>query len=154
MLDTFRSQQEDTRRRLRERLAGTASLRKHDFDAMMRGILALQEQREERVKETVRRYLAEQRASARSLGDALASGGTGMRDVAARLHEFEVTQEARASELASALAECRREQERVSSALDRVLSNGPAIRVMDLKAALKTIQPVHPTGTESERVQT
>ncbi len=84
----------------------------------------------------------------------MAGRETGMVDVATRLRAFGVTQEARASELRGALAECRREQERVSSALGQLLSNGPSIRVMDLKATLKTIQPQHPTGRERERVRT
>lgn len=153
-LETFRGEREEMRSRLRESLAKTASLRKRDFDAMMRGLLALQEQREERVKGMVRSYLAEQRTAARSLGEALAGRETNMVDVAARLRAFGVTQEARASELRSALAECRREQERVTSALGQLLSNGPSIRVMDLKATLKTIQPQQPTVREREMVRT
>lgn len=151
-LEAFRGDREELRSRLRESLAKTASLRKRDFDALMRGLLSLQEQREQRVKGMVRSYLAEQRASARSLGDALAGRETGMVDMATRLRAFGVTQEARASELRSALAECRCEQERVSSALGQLLSNGPSIRVMDLKATLKTIQPQQPR--ERERVGT
>lgn len=153
-LDTVRGQREEMRSRLREALAKTASLRKRDFDAMMRGLLSLQEQRQERVKEMVHSYLVAQRTAARSLEEALAGRGTNMVDIAARLRAFGATQEARASELRSALAEFRREQERVTSALGQLLSNGPSIRVMDLKATLKTIQPQHPTGRERERVRT
>jgi hypothetical protein len=42
----------------------------------------------------------------------------------------------------------------VTSALGQLLSNGPSIRVMDLKATIKTIQPQHPTVRERERVRT
>lgn len=147
-LEMFRDQREELRGRLREALAKTASLRRRDFDAMMRGLLALQERRQERVKGMVRLYLTEQRAAARSLGEALAGRETNMVNVAARLRAFGATQEARASEFRSALAEFRREQERVTSALDQLLSNGPAIRVTDLRATLKTIQPQQPRERE------
>jgi len=73
MLETFRSQREAMRSRLREALARAASLRKRDFDTMMEGILARQEAREMQIKETMRDYLQEQRLLAATLKEILSA---------------------------------------------------------------------------------
>ena len=73
MLETFRSQREAMRTRLREALARAASLRRRDFDTMMEGILARQEARELQIKETMRDYLREQRVLAATLKETLSA---------------------------------------------------------------------------------
>ena len=71
MLEAFRSQREAMRIQLRETLARAASLRRRDFDAMMQGILVGQEERQERIKEAMRGYLSEHKATAQALKEAL-----------------------------------------------------------------------------------
>lgn len=153
MLDAFRGQREEMRSRLREGLATTASLRKRDFDAMMHGFQSLQDERQEQVKAMLRGYLAEQRTSARALKEAVAAGDTNkIEDVAALLRAFGAKQEERAQQIKGILAEFRRQQERLASALGQLLSNGASIRVADLKAALRAIQPSHLSVKETLRV--
>lgn len=153
MLDGFRHEREEMRNRLREALAKTASLRKRDFDAMMRGILSLQERRQEQVKQMMRAYLAEQRTSAQALKEAVAGGqGEKLEALAAWLRAFGTRQEERAGEIKAVLAELGREQERMASALGQLLSNGTSIRVPDLKAALRAIQPEQLSATGARRV--
>lgn len=147
MLEAFRSQREAMRTRLREALARAASLRRRDFDAMMQGILARQEAREQAIKETMRDYLREQRALAAALREALARGeadrvGT-VKEILGRITARRQEQE---WEVRTLLAEFRKEQEQVARALGGFLSNGGCIKVKDFKATLRTIQACHRAG--------
>ena len=142
MLETFRSQREAMRTQLRETLAQAASLRKRDFEAMMRELLDSQEARERAVKETMRGYLQEQREMATTLKEAL-TGGEAERigTVKELLEGIEARREKREREVKSLLADYQREQEEITRALGGFLSNGGSVRAKEFKAALKAIQP-------------
>jgi len=141
MLETFRSQREAMRTQLRETLARTACLRKRDFDAMMRELLARQHAREGAVKETMRDYLAEQRALAATLREAL-DGGDAERvgSVKEVLRRIEARRQAREQQVKGLLAEYRREQEEMARALKGLLSNGGSVKIKEFKATLRAIQ--------------
>jgi hypothetical protein len=140
MLETFRGQREAMRARLRETLARAASLRRRDFDAMMQGVLTRQEERERAVKETLRGHLAEERALAADLKEALTRGETeGVGTVKALLEGIATKREAREREVRALLGELQGEQEETARALGQLLSNG-SVRVREFKAALKAIQ--------------
>ena len=139
LLESFRGQREAMRTQLRETLARAASLRRRDFDAMMQGILARQEAREGAVKETMRDYLAEQRALAAALREALA-GAEGIGTVKGLLEGIATEREAREREVRVLLAEFQREQEEIAGALGGLLSDGGAVKVKEFKATLRAIQ--------------
>jgi hypothetical protein len=139
MLETFRGQREAMRTQLRESLAQAASLRKRDFDAMMHGILASQEEREKAVKETMRGYLAEQREMAAALKEALARGeAERIESVKELLKGIEAGRGER--EVRTLLAEFQYEQDELARALGGLLSNGGPVRVKEFKATLRAIQ--------------
>ncbi|MBI2881041.1 MAG: hypothetical protein HYY21_05605 [Candidatus Tectomicrobia bacterium] len=141
MLETFRTQREAMRARLREVLARAASLRKRDFDAMMRRILARQEEREQAVKETMRGYLREQRTMAADLKEALAGAGAErVGTVKELLAGLTARRQEREQEVKDLLAEYRREQEEMSRAVGTLLSNGGSLSVKEFKATLRAIQ--------------
>lgn len=141
MLETFRGQREAMRARLRETLAQAAHLRKCDFDTMMGGILLRQEERERAVRETMRGYLREQREMAAALKQALARGETErIGSVKELLKGIETRREEREREIRTLLAEFRMEQEEMSGALHRLLSNGGSVRAKEFKATLRAIQ--------------
>lgn len=141
MLESFRSQREVMRARLRESLARAASLRKCDFDTMMGGILVRQGERERAIKETMRGYLREQREMATALKQALALGETErIGSVKELLKGIETRREERERDVRTLLAEFRREQEEMSRALHRLLSDGGSVRVKEFKATLRAIQ--------------
>jgi phage-related tail protein len=176
MLEAFRSQREAMRTQLRDTLAMAASLRRRDFDAMMQAILAGQEERQERVKEAMRGYLSEHKATAQALKEALslrlgrtqaglpvcdAQAGLPACDAQAGLAngeakrietveellgEIMARQEKREREVRALLAEFQREQEEMAHALGGLLSNGGSIKVKDFKATLRTIQACHRAG--------
>mgnify|MGYP001561423793 CR=1 FL=1 len=154
MLETFRGQREAMRAQVRETLARAASLRKRDFDAMMRGVLARQEEHERAVKETIRDYLAEQKALAATLRGALDGGGAErIGSLKELLREIETSREARELEVKRLLAGYRREQEELARALQRLLSNGSSVRVKEFRATLKAIQAGKGEGGSDGREQ-
>jgi hypothetical protein len=162
MLETFRSQREAMRSRLREALARASSLRKHDFDTMMEGVLARQEARELQIKETMRDYLREQRVLAATLKDTLSAHlGRTQAEPARRdaeragaveelLGGIMARRQGREREVRFLLAEFQREQEEIARALEGLLSNGGSLKVKEFKAALKLVHahrtPCPPRG--------
>lgn len=141
MLEAFRGQREAMRTQLRETLARASSLRRRDFDAMMQGILARQEEREKAVKRMVKAYLREQREMAMGLRERLAkSESEGIGDFKAMVEDIRARQLERELEIKTLLADFRREEEEVTSALRGLLSNGGSMRVSDFKATLRAIQ--------------
>lgn len=138
MLEAFRSQREAVRARLRETLARAASLRKRDFDAMMQELLDRQEARETAVKETMRDYLAEQRALAAALREAVA-GAEGIATIKELLAKMGARREEREREVKGLLADYRREQEEMARALEGLLSNGGSVKVKEFRAVLRAI---------------
>jgi hypothetical protein len=152
MLDAFRSQREAMRIQLRETLARAASLRRRDFDAMMQGILVGQEERQERIKEAMRGYLSEHKATAQALKEALSlrlgrtqaglANGEAKRieTVEELLGGIVARRQQREQEVTALLAEFQREQEEVARALGGLLSNGGSLKVKEFKATLKLIQ--------------
>ena len=162
MLETFRSQREAIRSRLREALARAASLRRRDFDTMMEGILARQEARELQIKETMRDYLREQRVLAATLKETLSAHlgrpqAEPARSDAERARAGEellggimTRRQAREREVRALLAEFQREQEEIARALEGLLSNDGCLKVKEFKAALKLVRdhgtPCAPRG--------
>jgi hypothetical protein len=159
MLEAFRSQRETMRTRLREALARAASLRRRDFDAMMQGILVGQEERQERIKEAMRGYLSEHKATAQALKEALSlrlgrtqaglpAAQAGLANgEAKRIETVEellggivARRQQREQEVTALLAEFQREQEEMAHALGGLLSNGGSLKVKEFKATLKLIR--------------
>lgn len=155
MLETFRSQREAMRSRLREALARAASLRRRDFDVMMQALLARQEAREQAIKEMMRDYLQEQRMLAGTLKDALSahlartqaeptrSDAERARAVEELLGGIMARRQAREREVRALLAEFQREQEEIARTLEGLLSNGGSPKVKEFKAALKLVRAQH-----------
>jgi len=155
MLETFRSQREAMRSRLREALARAASLRRRDFDVMMQALLTRQEAREQAIKETMRDYLQEQRVLAGTLKEALSahlartqaeparSDAERARAVEELLGGIMARRQAREREVRALLAEFQREQEEIARTLEGLLSNGGSPKVKEFKAALKLVRAHH-----------
>lgn len=151
MLEAFRGQREAMRTQLRETLARASSLRRRDFDAMMQGILARQEEREKAVKRMVKAYLREQREMAMGLRERLAkSESEGIGDFKAMVEDIRARQLERELEIKTLLAHFRNEQEEVASALRKLLSNGGSMRVKEFKATLQAIQAGRAKGGKDD----
>lgn len=136
MLGPWRREREEVCSTLREALAKGASLRRKDFDAMMRGLLLSQEEREREVKGVMKACLKEQKEAVSALKAALDSGDPGR--LRAALGQLQAWQKAR-KEVKRAIASFQREQEEVTSAFRKLLDGG-SVRAKDLKAVLERIQ--------------
>jgi len=132
---------------LRENLARNGSLRRKDFDQMMRESLSTQDKNEKEVKILVNGYFDEQKQITQTLKeklegfkDSLANGD------AQRVQEFQIfikeilaQQEQRKAEVAVKLKEFQNEQEVMSGKLKELLARGRELRAEDLKSLLKEL---------------
>jgi hypothetical protein len=119
---------------------------------MMQGILVGQEERQERIKEAMRGYLREHKATAQALKEALSlrlgrtqaglANGEAKRieTVDELLGGIVARRQQREQEVTALLAEFQREQEEIARALGGLLSNGGSLKVKEFKATLKLIR--------------
>jgi hypothetical protein len=129
---------------LRESLAENESLRRKDFDQMMRGILSAQEDRETQVREELNRYLAEQSEVVHLLGDSLAkfkdalAGGEAHRikEFQTLIQEILARQDERKNEVTSELKEFQQQQQQLAHTLKELLARGHELRIKDFKSML------------------
>ncbi len=146
-LDT-RQEREKINAQLRENLTQNESLRRKDFDHMMRDILSAQEERERQVREELNRYLAEQREMIHALGDNLAkfkdalTGGEAQRvkEFQALIQEILAKQDERKNEVTSELKEFQKQQQELAKTLKELLAKGRELRIKDLKRMLGEFQ--------------
>jgi hypothetical protein len=139
-----RQEREIINGQLRERLAENESLRRKDFDRLMRGILSTQEDREAHVREELNRYLVEQGEMVHVLGDSLATlkddlaGGEAQRikEFQSLMQELLAKQDERKNEVTSELKEFQKQQQELAHTLKELLAKGRELRVKDFKRML------------------
>ena len=130
---------------LRDALAKNESLRRKDFDSMMRAILATQEDREKDVRALLTGYLAEQKEMTGKLREHLRDfRGSLARGEAERLTKFQSVirsilseQEARKREIREKLQAYQQEQLMLAVTFRDLLAKGRSLRIKDLKSMLK-----------------
>lgn len=143
-LDT-KQEREKFSAELRENLAKNDSLRKKDFDNMMRSILATSEAREKEVRNLLDSYLNEQKEMARALREnlskdkeALGKGEAGrIKEFRAMIKELLSRQEERKEEVTANLKEFQLEQHEMAKRLKDLLAKGSQLCIKDLKVMLK-----------------
>ncbi len=149
-LDT-KEEREKVNAELRESLAKKESLRKKDFDHMMRDILSTQDAREREVRNLLKGYLNEQKEVAKTLRDnltkvkdALASAEAGrVKEFQALMNGTFARQDERKNEVTSKLKEFQKEQQEMSKRLKELLAKGRDLRIRDLKLMLKAFKSQH-----------
>ena len=142
-LDT-RLERERINEQLRENLARNESLRKSDFDNMMHEILAVQDRREEQVRNLLNGYLDGQQEMASSLRsnlakikEALAKGETQrVKEVQTTINEVLAEQEQIKQEVVLRLNEFQEGQHEMTVRLKELLVKGSEIRLKDLRSML------------------
>ena len=150
LLDT-RQEREKINAELRENLARNESLRKKDFDNMMRDILSAQEEREKQVRSLLKDYLNEQKEMAHALGanltevkDALSKGeAQRIKEFHAEITEILAEQEQRKKEVSSRLKEFHKKQQEMAKRLKELLAKGRGLRIKDLKSMLAKFKIQH-----------
>lgn len=148
LLDT-RQERERLNGELRENLARNRSLRKRDFDDMMRSILLTQEEREKEVRNLLSGYLNEQKEMSLAIRENLWEFKDSLiRGEAQRVMKCQemikdilAEQEKRRKEVTSRLKAFRGEQMALAIQLKELLAKGKALRIRDLKWALQGFRP-------------
>lgn len=132
---------------LRENLAKNESLRKRDFDNMMKGILSAQDDREKELRTLLNSYINEQKEMAQILRDSLDKLRTSVsNNEVVRINDFRdmmkdilVTQDRRKAYVTSKLKEFRKEQQETAERLKKLLAKGRDLRTRDLKLMLREL---------------
>jgi hypothetical protein len=151
VLENFDSSVLDVRReydqvseQLRENLAQNGSLRKKDFDTMMRVMSAEQEERGQEVRDLSKQYLDEQTQLVRELRgrvhdftDALAEGEPAkVTEHHQAITDLFTKQQQRSSDVVTQLKESQKEQQETAGMLRDLLAKGRELRIKDLKLTL------------------
>jgi len=146
-----RNEYEQVSEQLRDNLAKHGSLRKKDFDTMMKVVSADQDRRGQEVRDLSRRYLDEQTRLVRELRgrlhdftDALAEG-----EVAKVTEHHQVItdlfamQQQRSNDVVTRLKESHEEQQQAAGMLRELLAKGRELRIKDLKSTLAEFKRQH-----------
>lgn len=149
-LDT-KQEREKINAQLRENLARNESLRRKDFDNMMKGIVSIQDEREKEVRNLLSSYLDEQKEITQALRDNLGKFKDSLaKGEARRIKEFQVLikeifgkQEESRREVVSNLKEFQNEQKVLASRLKELLAKGRELRIRDFKSMLKELKTQH-----------
>jgi nucleoid DNA-binding protein len=141
ILEEFKYKREEMSLEIKEQLARSESLRRKDFNIMMKEIIADQDQREKEVKQELEEYIREQKELAATLKQVLAKGES------VRLDEFKALMEGtrkkqseREIKTKKMLQNFQKEQEELSLALKEMLAKGEALRIKDFKRMLRNIK--------------
>jgi ferritin len=139
-----RDEREKVKIGLRESLAKNESLRRKDFDSMMKEILLTQDEKENEARHLLNSYLNEQEETVNTLKSHL----TEVRDAldkgeAIRVKEYQEMlqrildeQEERKTEVASKLKTFQQEQQKMIMGLKDLLARERGFRIKDLKSLL------------------
>jgi len=147
VLDT-KQEREKLNGQLKENLAKSGSLRKKDFDNMMRDISSHQDQQELEVRNLSKSYLNEQtdfiqelRDNLRNFRQALAKGEVQrIKEFHEMITQILERQECRKNEVLSKLQEFQNEHQETAKMLRELLSKGKELRTKDFKRMLKKFE--------------
>jgi molecular chaperone DnaK (HSP70) len=150
ILDT-KEEREKINTQLRDILARNESLRRKDFDNMMRGILSTQDEREKEVRNLLKGYLKEHKNMVQELRvnlgkfkDSLARGEVErVKEFHEMIKETLAKQDERKDEVTSRLKEFQKEQKVLASRLKELLAKGRVLRIRDLKLMLREFKTQH-----------
>ncbi len=140
LLEDFKTKRNEMSNQLKETLAKEESLRKKDFDNMMREILSHQDEREQQVKELLKTFFEEQKEIAEIIKKNLSEGEKiRINDFKKTLEDIQVRQKAREYEVSTRLKEFQEGYKEMSDSLRSLLNKGEAIRIKDFKEMLRNI---------------
>ncbi len=141
ILEDFKIKRDEMSSQLKETLAKEESLRKKDFDNMMKEILSHQDEREKQARGLLRTFLEEQKEMAQDLKKNL-TGAEKIRieDFKNSLKDIQARQKARENEVSVMLKEFQTEYKELAESLRSLLNKGETIRIKDFKEMLKNIR--------------
>ncbi|MDP8313696.1 MAG: hypothetical protein RAP70_01305 [Candidatus Celaenobacter antarcticus] len=140
IIENFRIIRNEMSNHLKERLAKEDTLRKKDFDNMMRNVLLMQDRREEEVRDLLKTFLEELKEMAEIIKKQLADGNkVRIEDFKSLLDSIRTRQTQRGNEVDIMLKEFHEEYTEMTKSLNELLRKGEAVRIQDLKSILKNI---------------
>jgi len=140
ILEDFKTKRSQMNDKLKESLARGESLRRKDFDAMMKDILASQDEREKEVKGLLRTFFEEQREIAELIRKSLTGGDKiGINDFKKMLQDIQTRQKVRENEVSTALRQFQTEYKEMAESLRGLLDKGEAIQIKDFKGMVKNM---------------
>lgn len=146
--DSFIDQKQEREKaniELRENLAKNNSLRRKDFDKMLKEIIAIQDESEKEVRSMVKVYLNEQREITHSLIENLGKFKNAcirgefqeIKKLYDLIHQINSKQEKKKDVVTSKLKEFQKEQQKFTSQIKELLIKENNCRVRDFKMMLK-----------------
>ena len=141
LLEDFKNKRNEMSNHLKETLARQGSLRKKDFDNMMKDILSHQDEREKEVKELLKTFFEEQKEIAQVIKRNLADGEkVKISDFKNSLKDIQARQKIRENEVSVMLKEFQTEYKEMAESLRSLLDKREAIRISEFKVTLKNIR--------------
>jgi len=141
ILEDFKTKRNEISSQLKETLAREESLRKKDFDNIMKDIFVHQDEREKQVKDLLRTFFEEQKEIAEIIKKNLTEGEkVRINDFKKVLEDIQVRQKARENEATTTLKEFQKEHKEMAESLRSLLNKGEAIRIKDFKEMVKNIR--------------
>ncbi|MCX7003889.1 MAG: hypothetical protein NTV22_11525 [bacterium] len=147
MLDDFKEKRLAMSLQLKETLAQGKSLRKKDFDTMMKDIMDAHEARESEARMVLKTYLEEQKQAAAAIRDNLAKTQRGAKADADNIQnsrkmlaDIQASQQAREEEVRAMLLAFRNEHKLLAESLHGLLEKGAALRIRDVKVMLESMR--------------
>ena len=142
LLEDYKNKRNEISNHLKETLARQESLRKKDFDYMMKDILSHQDEREKQVRDLLKTFFEEQKEIAQVIKRNLAEGEEKVRISGFKkmLEDIQARQKARENEVSVMLKEFQTEYKEMAESLRSLLDKREAIRIKEFKAMLKDIR--------------
>ncbi|MBI4690598.1 MAG: hypothetical protein HY754_10085 [Nitrospirae bacterium] len=154
----IKQERERIKAELRESLARNKSLRKKDFDNMMRGILSVQDEKEKEVRNLLNDYFIEQKSVTEALRENLAklreSFHKGevqrVKELQEQIKDILTGQEEGKKKVIARLKDFQREQQELIKNLRELLSRGKDLGINDLKLLRKKFNNFHREKTAGQ----
>ncbi|MDP2168696.1 MAG: hypothetical protein Q8J64_10240 [Thermodesulfovibrionales bacterium] len=141
MLEEFSTSKNEMSGRLKKSLAAGESLRKKDFDIMMKDIIAGHEERQRQVKEMLRTYMEEQKDRASALKRALEEKkAIKAGEFKEMLRDIHAGQRKREEEITGVLRDFQKEHEEMTGSLRSLLAKRQGSRIEDFKGLLNSVR--------------
>ena len=148
LLDDFREKRSEMSMQLKETLSNGKSLRKKDFDNMMKDITESQETRETETRNLLKTYLDEQKEAAKIIreslekhkGDCVNGEAGGINDFRKVITDIQASQKKREEQVRDMLTAFRNDHKMLSESLRSLLEKGTALRIRDVKTMLENIR--------------
>ena len=137
----FQMELEDMIVRLRDNLAKAESLRKKDFDRMIRDVIERRHQTEKEAKQSLKFFREEEEEMIGRLRKIVLRGsGSTLEDIGTIKEDISLRQKEREKNIIEVLKRLQIEQEELRVALKNLLAKGEEVKVKDFRVMLKTLR--------------